>query len=144
MFPNILSPQLHRKTYLELKAEQLKPAHLNCPEERFGLIVCFFMIGFWVLFVCLFDFLTKTEEYILQFLTWYLQVNQHRNCKPVGSVGRFSSKHKENFPTCWNKPELLRRLQTDHPGLVKKIITRSWYMYNISFLEDAITDLKRK
>lgn len=58
--------------------------------------------------------------------------------------GRFSLKHKEKFPTCWNKPELLRGMRTDHTGLVKKIITRNCYMYNISFLENTITDLKHK
>lgn len=47
VLPSILSPQLHRKTPLELKAEWMKPVHPKHPEERFGFIVCFSMtVGF--------------------------------------------------------------------------------------------------
>lgn len=122
MFASILSPQLHIKTHLQLKAERLKPVHPKSPEVWVYCLFLYDCLGswVWVLFVCLFNFLTKTQEYRRQFLTRHFQLNQHGSCKLVGSCRQVLTKPKEKFPTCWNKPELLRRVQTDHPGLVKK------------------------
>lgn len=62
VFPSILSPQLHIKTHLQLKAEWLKAVHPKCPEERFGFVVCFFMIAWFVGSVCLLIWFLKLRS----------------------------------------------------------------------------------